>query len=285
MAALIAQGHLLIEDVPGVGKTMLAKSLSISIGCSFKRIQFTHDLLPSDESGISVYDQRSGEFNFRPGPIMSQVVLADEINRATPKTQSALLEAMEELQVTVDGITHILEHPFMVIATQNPIEYEGTFPLPEAQLDRFLMRISIGYPEFMEEMSIIQQQEIEHPMDSLEPVATPEEVVSLQVAAKSVYVDRLVRHYIVSLVEATRQHADIALGASPRASLGLFRAARGLALVQDRDYVVPDDIKALAAPVIAHRVILSPSARMRGVGNADVVAELLDSVAVPGAAR
>jgi MoxR-like ATPase len=285
MAALIGRGHILVEDVPGVGKTMLAKSLATSIGCSFKRIQFTPDLLPSDVSGISVYDQRSGEFHFRPGPIMSQVVLADEINRATPKTQSALLEAMEELQVSVDGVTHHLQHPFIVLATQNPIEYEGTFPLPEAQLDRFMLRISLGYPDFMEEMSIIEQQEQEHPIDSLGPVATPQEVAGMQEAAKSVYVDRLVRQYVVGLVEATRRHQDISLGASPRASLGLFRAARGLALVQDRDYVIPDDIKALATPVIAHRIILSPSARMRGMRNPDVVEELLNDVAVPGAVR
>ena len=285
LAALIAQGHILVQDVPGVGKTMLARSLSASVGCSFKRIQFTPDLLPSDVSGISVYDQRSGDFHFRPGPIMSQVVLADEINRATPKTQSALLEAMEELQVSVDGVTHHLEHPFIVIATQNPIEYEGTFPLPEAQLDRFLMRISLGYPDFQEEMSIIQQQELQHPIESLNAVATPDEVVAMQNAAKSVYVDELVRQYIVSLVEATRQHQDISLGASPRASLGLFRAARGLALVQDRDYVLPDDIKSLATSVIAHRIILSPAARMRGVASEDVVSDLLESVAVPGATQ
>ena len=285
LAALIAQGHLLVEDVPGVGKTMLAKSLAASVGCTFKRIQFTPDLLPSDVSGVSVYDQRTGDFNFRPGPIMSQVVLADEINRATPKTQSALLEAMEELQVTVDGITHKLEHPFIVIATQNPIEYEGTFPLPEAQLDRFLMRISVGYPKFTEELAIIEQQEQEHPIGLLEAVATPDEVIELQTAAKSVYVDQLVRQYIVSLVEATRQNQDIALGASPRASLGLFRAARGLALVQDRDFVLPDDIKTLAEPIMAHRIILSSSARMRGVAQRDVVSELLESVPVPGATR
>ncbi len=285
LAALIAQGHLLVEDVPGVGKTMLAKSLSASIGCNFKRIQFTPDLLPSDVSGISVYDQQSGEFQFRPGPIMSQVVLADEINRATPKTQSALLEAMEELQVTVDGVTHRLQHPFIVIATQNPIEYEGTFPLPEAQLDRFLMRIGLGYPDFTEEMSIIQQQEREHPIETLEAVASPEEIVGLQAAAKGVYVDRLVREYIVNLVGATRRHPDITLGSSPRASLGMFRAARGLALVLDRDYVVPDDVKSLAAAVMAHRVVLSPAARMRGVTSSVVVSELVERVAVPGAVR
>ncbi len=285
VAALIAQGHILVEDVPGVGKTMLAKSLSTSIGCSFKRIQFTPDLLPSDVSGVSVYNQRSGEFQFRPGPIMSQVVLADEINRATPKTQSALLEAMEELQVTIDGVTHPLHHPFIVIATQNPIEYAGTFPLPEAQLDRFLMRISLGYPEFDEEMAVIERQEQVHPIETLEPVTTPEEIVGLQQAAKGVYVDRLVREYIVALVEATRQHRDVALGASPRASLGMFRSARALALVQDRDYVIPDDIKALATAVTAHRIILSPSARMRGAKSVDVIADLLDTVEVPGATR
>ena len=285
LAALIAQGHLLVEDVPGVGKTMLAKSLSTSIGCVFKRIQFTPDLLPSDVSGISVYNQQSGDFQFRPGPIMSQVVLADEINRATPKTQSALLEAMEELQVTVDGVTHHLEHPFIVFATQNPIEYEGTFPLPEAQLDRFLMRISLGYPDFGEEIAVIEQQEQVHPIESLEPVAGPHDIVALQEAAKEIYVDRVVREYIVHLVESTRGHRDLSLGASPRASLGLFRAGRALALVQDRDYVLPDDIKALAPAVTAHRIILSPSARMRGMRAWDVVAELLEEVPVPGATR
>ena len=285
LAALIAQGHVLVEDVPGVGKTMLAKSLSTSIGCEFRRIQFTPDLLPSDVSGVSVYNQQTGDFQFRPGPIMSQVVLADEINRATPKTQSALLEAMEELQVTVDGVTHYLEHPFIVFATQNPIEYEGTFPLPEAQLDRFLMRISLGYPDFGEELDIIEQQERVHPFESLEPVAGPQDIVALQEAAKEIYVDRVVREYIVRLVEATRSHRDVSLGASPRASLGLFRAGRALALVEDRDYVLPDDIKALAPAVTAHRIILSPSARMRGMRDLDVIAELLEEVPVPGATR
>jgi MoxR-like ATPase len=285
LAAIIAQGHILVEDVPGVGKTMLAKSISISIGCNFKRIQFTPDLLPSDVAGISVYNQASGEFQFRPGPIMSEVVLADEINRATPKTQSALLEAMEELQVTVDGETHHLKHPFVVMATQNPIEYEGTFPLPEAQLDRFLMRISLGYPEFEDELSVIEQQEHAHPIDTLEAVATRQDVIGLQEAAKEVYVDRVVREYIVHLTEATREHRDVSLGASPRASLGLFRAARALALVLDRDYVIPDDIKTLAAPVTAHRIILSPSARMRGVKSADLVSDLLNTLTVPGATR
>ena len=285
LAALIARGHLLVEDVPGVGKTMLAKSLAMSTGCSFKRIQFTPDLLPSDVSGISIYNQQSGEFLFRPGPIISQVVLADEINRATPKTQSALLEAMEELQVTVDGVTHFLEQPFIVMATQNPIEYEGTFPLPEAQLDRFLIRISIGYPEFEEEMAVIEQQEQVHPIESLEAVATPTDVETMQEAAKDVFVDPTVRQYIVRLIEATRTHRDVALGASPRASLGLFRVSRGTALVQHRDYVIPDDIKDLAPSVIAHRLILSSSARMRGVRSTDVVQDLLSQVPVPGAVR
>jgi MoxR-like ATPase len=285
LATLVADGHMLVEDVPGVGKTMLAKSIAISIGCSFKRIQFTPDLLPSDVTGISVYNQSNGEFEFREGPVMAQVVLADEINRATPKTQSALLEAMEENQVTVDGVTHRLESPFLVMATQNPIEYEGTFPLPEAQLDRFLMRISLGYPEFMEEMAIIEHQEKVHPIESLQPVSTPEEVISLQEAAKSVYVDQLVRQYIVSLSEATRSHREVSLGASPRASLGLFRTSRALALMRDRDYVIPDDVKLLAPAVMAHRLVLSPSARMRGVSSADVVTDLLSTVPVPGVAR
>ena len=285
LAALVAQGHILVEDVPGVGKTTLSKALAISVGCSFQRIQFTPDLLPSDVTGISVYNQQSQDFNFRPGPIMSQVVLADEINRATPKTQAALLEAMEEHQVTVDGVTHPLRPPFMVVATQNPIEYEGTFPLPEAELDRFLIRLSLGYPDFTEEMAIIERQEQTHPIDSLEPVASPEEVVSMQEAAKQVYVDRLVRHYIVALTEATRGHRDVALGASPRATLGLFRTARALALVQDRDYVVPDDIKLLAAAVLSHRIVLSPAARMRGIRSEGVINELLNQVNVPGMAQ
>ena len=285
LAALIAQGHILVEDVPGVGKTMLAKSLAASLGCQFKRIQFTPDLLPSDITGISIYNQRNGQFEFRPGPVMAQVVLADEINRATPKTQSALLEAMEELQVSVDGATHYLEAPFIVLATQNPIEYEGTFPLPEAQLDRFLIRVSLGYPDFAEELSVIERQEQTHPIEELEAVATPEDVVRLQAAAREIYVDGLVREYIVGLAEASRNHQDVALGASPRASLGMFRMARAYALVQNRDYVVPDDVQALAYGVMGHRIILSPAARMRRLQPREVVDRLLDSVPVPGAAR
>ena len=231
LAAVIAQGHILIEDIPGVGKTMLAKSISASVGCSFKRIQFTPDLLPSDIVGVSIYNQSTRDFQFRPGPVMAQVVLVDEINRATPKTQSALLEAMEELQVSVDGTSRILDRPFVVIATQNPIEYEGTFPLPEAQLDRFLMRISLGYPSFAEEMSVIEQQEQTHPIDELKAVATPEDMINLQDATKNVYVDSAVREYIVSFIGATRNHEDVSLGASPRASLGMFRAVRGMAIL------------------------------------------------------
>ena len=285
LAAVIAKGHILIEDVPGVGKTMLAKSISSSIGCSFKRIQFTPDLLPSDIVGISIYNQSTGEFQFRPGPVMAQIVLVDEINRATPKTQSALLEAMEELQVSVDGVTRPLEQPFIVMATQNPIEYEGTFPLPEAQLDRFLMRISLGYPSFTDELSVIEQQEKTHPIDELEAVASPEDVIKLQEAAKNVYVDTAVREYIVGLIEATRNHEDVSLGASPRASLGMFRAVRGMAILRDRDYAIPDDVKELAYAVLAHRLILSPAARMRGLHTGQVIDGLLESVAVPGVSR
>ena len=281
LSAVVAQGHILIEDVPGVGKTMLAKSISASIGCSFKRIQFTPDLLPSDIVGISIYNQRTGEFQFRAGPVMAQMVLVDEINRATPKTQSALLEAMEELQVSVDGDSRTLDRPFVVIATQNPIEYEGTFPLPEAQLDRFLMRISLGYPSFAEEMSIIEQQEQVHPINELRSVATPEDIIDLQEACKNIYVDNTVREYIVSLIDATRNHENVSLGASPRASLGMFRAVRGLAILRDRDYVIPDDIKELAYAVLAHRLILSPSARMRGLHTGQIISNLLESVPIP----
>ena len=285
LSAVIAQGHILIEDVPGVGKTMLAKSLSASIGCSFKRIQFTPDLLPSDIVGVSIYNQRTGEFLFRPGPVMAQIVLVDEINRATPKTQSALLEAMEELQVSVDGDSRTLERPFIVIATQNPIEYEGTFPLPEAQLDRFLIRISLGYPSFAEEMAVIEQQEQIHPIDVLQPVATPKDIINLQEAGKNIYVDNSVREYVVSLIDATRNHEDVSLGASPRASLGMFRAVRGIAILRDRDYVIPDDVKELAYAVLAHRLILSPSARMKGLHARQVVSSLLESVPIPGTNR
>ena len=284
VATLIAQGHLLIEDVPGVGKTMLAKSLATSIGCSFNRIQCTPDLLPSDITGLSIYNQQNGQFEFRQGPLMSQVVLADEINRATPKTQSALLESMEEHQITVDGVTHPLHAPFIVLATQNPIEYEGTFPLPEAQLDRFLMRINLGYPSVEEELEIISEQEMAHPITVLESVTTPSGILEMQEAVNSIYVDSLIREYIVKLTESTRSHPEVYLGASPRASLGLFKTARALALIRERDYVIPDDVKFLAPTVLSHRIILAPSARMQGIRSMDVVDNLLSELAIPGIA-
>jgi len=283
LIALVCHGHVLIEDVPGVGKTTLAKSIARSVGCTFKRIQFTPDLLPSDITGVSIYNQKTSGFEFRPGPIFAQIVLADEINRATPKTQSALLEAMEERQVTVDGLTHKMARPFLVMATQNPIEYEGTFPLPEAQLDRFLLRLTLGYPTAAEEVTIIQKQQLVHPIDELSQVAAPEEIVELQEAVKKVYIDPLVMQYVVSLVDATRAHASVYLGASPRGSLSLSRAAQARALLQGRDFVLPDDAKALAEPVLAHRIIVGAAARMKEVTGRQVVAEVLDSVPVPGA--
>ena len=283
LIALICRGHALIEDVPGVGKTMLAKSIARSIGCTFKRIQFTPDLLPSDITGVSIYNQKTGDFEFREGPIIAQIVLADEINRATPKTQSALLEAMEERQITADGVTHVMPPPFLVLATQNPIEYEGTFPLPEAQLDRFLLRITLGYPQPADEISIIERQQTVHPIEELQQVVGVEEVLALQEAVKGVYVDNLIKQYIVNLSDASRRHATTYLGASPRGSLGLFRAAQALSLLQGRDYVLPDDVKVLADPVMAHRLIINPAARMKDVTGSSIVQELLESVPVPGA--
>ena len=281
--ALIARGHALIEDVPGVGKTMLARSVAASAGATFKRIQFTPDLLPSDVTGVSIYNQKTGDFEFKEGPIISQLVLADEINRATPKTQSALLEAMEERQVTVEGITYPVPLPFMVMATQNPIEYEGTFPLPEAQLDRFLLMISLGYPDADEELAIVENQRVTHPIETIQPVATAEEVIALQNTAKEVYVDDLIKAYIVALNATTRDHPDIALGSSPRGSLALFRGGQAMALIQGRDYVLPDDVKALAGPMLGHRIIVSAAARMRGVSGRDLIASVVEEVPVPGA--
>ena len=283
VVTLLCRGHALIEDVPGVGKTMLARSLSRSTGCTFRRIQFTPDLLPSDITGVSIYNQQTGAFEFKPGPILSQLVLADEINRATPKTQSALLESMDEQQVTVEGVTHQLPAPFTVMATQNPIEYEGTFPLPEAQLDRFLTTIRLGYPSIEQELAIVSSQEQAHPIDSLAEVVSADQILDVQESVKSVYVDDLIREYIVTLVDRSRTHPDAALGSSPRGSLALFRGAQALALIRGRDFALPDDVKELAEPMLSHRIIVSPAGRMRGVQSSDVVASLVEEVPVPGA--
>lgn len=280
--AMLCQGHILIEDVPGVGKTMLARSLAKSVGCSFRRIQFTPDLLPSDITGVSVFNPQTREFEFRHGPIMAQIVLTDEINRATPKTQSALLEAMEEHQVTVDERTYRMPEPFMIMATQNPIEYEGTFPLPEAQLDRFLMRISLGHPKTGEEIRILDAQQYVHPIETIDQVATAEMLTEAQEQVKQVYVDAMVKEYIIALVQATRDYPDVYLGASPRGSLGLYKTGQALAALRGRDFVIPDDIKALAEVVLAHRIIVSPSARIRNVDTRRVVQDILSTVPVPG---
>lgn len=283
LVALISGGHVLIEDVPGVGKTMLVRSIATSTGCDYRRMQFTPDLLPSDVTGASVFNQKTGDFEFRPGPIMAQIVLADEINRATPKTQSALLEAMGEQQVTVEGITRKLPNPFMVLATQNPIEYEGTFPLPEAQLDRFFMRISLGYPDAEQEVAIMERREHVDPIDELQPVCTPDDITNLQARADDVYIDVLVKQYIVELANTTRQHPEAALGVSPRASINLMKGGKALAMLHNRDYVIPDDIKAIATATLAHRILLTPSARMREVTQETVIADVLNQVSVPGA--
>jgi MoxR-like ATPase len=280
---LLCQGHLLIEDVPGVGKTMLARSLARSIGCEFSRIQFTPDMLPSDVTGVSVFNQKTREFEFRPGPIMAQIILSDEINRATPKTQAALLEAMAERQVTVDGVTYPMAAPFLVMATQNPIEYEGTFPLPEAQLDRFLLRINLGYPDKDQEIAVLDSQQYEHPIEKIDKVVDEKELLSAQEALKEVYVDQLIKQYIVDIVSQTRRHPEIYLGASPRGSLTLYRAAQALAAIRGRDYVIPDEIKALAPTGLAHRMIVSPAARIKDVSSEAVLSEILSSVPVPGA--
>lgn len=280
---LLCKGHILIEDIPGVGKTMMARALAKVVGCSFSRIQFTPDMLPSDITGVSIYNQRTNEFEFRPGPIMAQVVLADEINRATPKTQSALLEAMEEKQVTVEGVTYKMDNPFIILATQNPIEYEGTFPLPEAQLDRFMIRIQMGYPAPAEEITILSAQQFQHPIENLQQVISLEELLRAQAAINHVYVADEVKQYIVNLVTATRAHSDVYLGSSPRGSLALFRTTQARAAMAGRDYVVPDDVKALADVTLAHRIIVGPSARIKDISARTIVQDVLTLTPVPGA--
>jgi MoxR-like ATPase len=280
---LLCRGHILIEDVPGVGKTMLARSLARSIGCTFSRIQFTPDMLPTDVTGVSVYNQKTLEFEFRPGPVMAQIVLADEINRATPKTQSALLEAMAEYQITIDGITYELGDPFLVMATQNPIEYEGTFPLPEAQLDRFMMRIQLGYPAPQEEIAMLDSQQYEHPVTQIQQVVSVQELLAAQQAIRGVYLAPEIKQYIVDLVNETRRHADVYLGASPRGALALYRAAQARAATVGRDYVLPDDIKVLAEPTLAHRIIVGPAARIKDISAQTIIHDVLATVPVPGA--
>lgn len=279
--ALLAGGHCLIEDVPGVGKTMLVRALAKSLGCDFRRIQFTPDLLPSDVTGVSIYNQKTQEFEFRAGPVFGQIVLADEINRTSPKTQSALLEALEERNVTVDGTTYQLPQPFMVLATENPIEFEGTFTLPEAQLDRFLLKFSMGYPSLNDELSILDRQRLKHPIDDLSPVATAEDVHAWRGEVSEVFVDPSVRRYIVEIVQSTRSHDKVYLGASPRASLALFKASQSLAYVSGRTYVVPDDVRLLTPHVLSHRVLLSAEARLSGLDVDAVVAEIVSSVRIP----
>ena len=282
VVSLLAQGHVLIDDVPGVGKTMLAKALAKSLGCKYKRIQFTPDMLPSDITGVSIYDQSAKKFEFRQGPIFANILLADEINRATPKTQSALLEAMEEKQATVDGTTYLLSQPFIVLATQNPIEYEGTFPLPEAQLDRFFLKIHIGYPSLNDEIRIIQEQKITHPIDALNPVVNEEEILDNQKIVREIFVSELINKYIVQIIRNTRENKDIYLGCSPRGSLALSRAGQIYAAMSGRDYVTPDDIKYLAVPVLSHRIIIQPTARLKNLTADALLTDILFETEVPG---
>jgi MoxR-like ATPase len=283
--ALLCRGHILIEDVPGVGKTMLAKALARSLGCLFERVQFTPDLLPGDITGVNVFNPKTTSFEFRRGPVFAQVLLADEINRATPKTQSSLLEAMEEGQVTVDGVSHRLPEPFIVLATQNPIELGGTFPLPEAQVDRFLLKVNVGYLSLDEEVAMLDRFRAASPLDAITPVASTQDLLACQAAITEVHCDTLLKEYAVRMVQRTRSHPDVALGASPRGSLGLLRAAQARAAAAGRDYVLPDDVKELATAVLTHRIIVKPNAELRGLTPAMVLAEVLDSEAVPLADR
>jgi MoxR-like ATPase len=281
LLCLLSEGHVLVEDVPGVGKTVLAKALARSLDLTFHRVQFTPDLLPADVTGVNVFDRQSGTFRFRPGPVFANVVLVDEINRASPKTQSALLEAMQETQVTVDGATHVLERPFLVIATQNPVEYEGTYPLPEAQLDRFAVRMTIGYPPLADEARMLIEQTTEPPLDHLEPVAARGEIAAAIGAVRSVHVEESVNRYVVALLRHTRSSDRVALGGSPRSGIALLRLAKARALVERRDFVVPEDVQALAAPVLAHRLILAPEARATGVTAEEIVVDAVASTPVP----
>ena len=281
LIAMLCEGHLLLEDVPGTGKTTLAKTIAASLGCSFRRVQFTPDLLPSDLTGIYYFNQRSQEFEFRPGPLMAQILLADEINRATPRTQSALLEAMQERQVTVDLATHALPRPFLVMATQNPIELEGTFPLPEAQLDRFLMKVALGYPDAADESAMLVRFERDDPLEALQPVVAPDEILTMQADVRRVRVEESVRQYVVDVCRATRLHDDILLGASPRATMALYRTCQARAAIAGRDFVLPDDVKALSAHVLTHRLVVNPQTRLRGRTPEDVVREVVNTVRVP----
>jgi MoxR-like ATPase len=281
LVAILCEGHILLEDVPGTGKTVLSRTLAASLGCSFRRIQFTPDLLPSDVTGISYFNQKAQEFEFRAGPVMAQVVLADEINRATPRTQSALLEAMQERQTTVDGVTYCLPRPFLVLATQNPIELEGTFPLPEAQLDRFLLKLPIGYPTEQEEHEILLRFGHSDPLTGLSPVTTPDALIEMQQQVRDVRVEASVRGYIVNVVRATREHPEVLLGVSPRGTLALYKCAQAWAIIHGREYVLPDDVKLLAPYVLTHRILISPATRLRGRQLSDVLMAVIDTVSVP----
>ena len=281
LVSWLAGGHILLEDVPGVAKTMLARALARSIGCSFKRVQCTPDLLPTDITGASVFNPKQVQFEFRPGPVFTQILLADEINRATPRSQAALLEAMAEARVSVDGVTHVLEQPFLVIATQNPIDHEGTFPLPEAQLDRFLMKFSLGYPSIEEEMRMLELLQHAHPIDSLQPVASAADMLAAQTTVRDVYVDPKVQHYILQIVHGSRHHEALALGGSPRASIALYRSSQAMAAVLGRNYVLPDDIKKLVTAVMGHRLILNPESRLRKITAEQVLDEIVAEVAIP----